>query len=367
MATQFMTICAARPFWPELETEMRLRRADARLDQTVSAMVAAQQPAGGAAAGGDELDPRRALIELLFNEWANLSDLQRQQAPLRDYVNYGLNHQGQVYLTAAELQELETLARGRLTAGRVGQTDDPDLVALKRQWTGDAALRAEFDGDFQSYMAYTKHQAAGDVSIHGGKSAGKSAPRRLRTPPTAAAPAAEWRGNARTRAEFGGDEQAFIAFKKHDAAGEITICVGRAAGQQPGGADAAGAIRAARIASLVESYNVPQIFPSGKRLALREWLDTCLPADAPVTDAEWAALGLESEAPAASPAASPAQVTAARGAAADPFVAHTAARLAADWQSNPQLRREFQNDFGAYQAYKAHEQDVTILDSKRAG
>ena len=44
--------------------------------------------------------------------------------------------------------------------------DGPELLAL---WNKTAALRIEFDGDFEAYAAYSKAAANGQIRVLGGK------------------------------------------------------------------------------------------------------------------------------------------------------------------------------------------------------
>ena len=49
---------------------------------------------------------------------------------------------------------------------------DPDLPfeeRVKAEWDGDAELRKEFDGDFEAYSAWAKADAAGQIKTFGGK------------------------------------------------------------------------------------------------------------------------------------------------------------------------------------------------------
>lgn len=106
---------------------------------------------------------------------------------------------------------------------------DADMAALKREWARNEVnedgvpLQDEF-GDEETFMAYARHRAAGLVTILERKD---SRPRSgADTPPSAVLSAgelhAEWADPA-TQREFRGDFQAYAAFRRAEARGAVQI------------------------------------------------------------------------------------------------------------------------------------------------
>lgn len=54
-------------------------------------------------------------------------------------------------------------------AARRDESRDQDAAALEAEWRRDAALRAEFGDDFEAFAAYSKAMARGQVRLMGRK------------------------------------------------------------------------------------------------------------------------------------------------------------------------------------------------------
>jgi len=112
----------------------------------------------------------------------------------------------------------------------------------KAEWRKSAALRAEFGGDLDSYIAYTKAVNNGRVRLYSRKSyldtvkpaAALTATQTDNKPPAGGkgAPSeapledvckADWSKSAALRAEFGGDLDSYIAYTKAVSNGQVRL------------------------------------------------------------------------------------------------------------------------------------------------
>jgi hypothetical protein len=125
----------------------------------------------------------------------------------------------------------EQLEQVGWTAGSHGGHDRAAAI-LGRKWAGDFAASAELQrefGDVETYIAFRRASFAGQVRIVGAHAAGSPAPRR---PSGAGGSPGKltvtqltrlYEATPRLQEEFGGDLEAFLAFKKHEQAGHVQI------------------------------------------------------------------------------------------------------------------------------------------------
>lgn len=97
-----------------------------------------------------------------------------------------------------------------------------DEGALRKEFVASPDLQREFGNDEDAFLAYKRAEARGDVSV-----CGRGRDRRDRGAPPGADDEylrSMYRNNPRLQAEFGGDEDAYVSFTKAAAAGSVVIC-----------------------------------------------------------------------------------------------------------------------------------------------
>jgi hypothetical protein len=125
-------------------------------------------------------------------------------------------------------------AASHANAGGARLARAADLTALKREWDLNAPtergapLQDEFDGDYEAYLSYCRHEAAGDITILAGTQAVRppnkpARPSRRYTALDEQRDRATFAGSARLQAEFQGDPEAYIAYRRHAQAGCVTV------------------------------------------------------------------------------------------------------------------------------------------------
>jgi len=180
---------------------------------------------------------QRLRAEFGDDEKAYLS-FKREQQGVRDVVDQricqllGLAVGASVEEVLAEIRALKAAATGQsATAARragsgAGATDDAVLRAEFARLS--PAQQHEYFDEADTFIAYRRAQAAGRIGRPGQKRQPANATKVGKAPVfVGAAERARWRAEFESspalRAEFGDDVDAFVAFREHDLAGDVTI------------------------------------------------------------------------------------------------------------------------------------------------
>jgi len=192
--------------------------------------------------GWDSCGPagRRLRAEFGDDEEAYLS-FKREQYGVRDMVDQRICQILGLAVGASVEEVLAAITALKLKAEASGQSA---TAATRRAGSGagatdDAVLRAEFArlspaqqheyfDEADTFIAYRRAQAAGRIGRPGQKRQPANATKVGKAPVfVGAAERARWRAEFESspalRAEFGDDVDAFVAFREHDLAGDVTI------------------------------------------------------------------------------------------------------------------------------------------------
>jgi len=112
---------------------------------------------------------------------------------------------------------------GRMTA-RPGGSSAPAATSrgqvatdAEGEWQANSQLRAEFGYDKEAFLCYRKAEAAGLVRIHFRAQANSSSPL------TTQQAEGEWQANSQLRADFGNDKEAYLAYRRAEEQGLVRI------------------------------------------------------------------------------------------------------------------------------------------------